>query len=134
MKILLDTHIALWYASSDAKLPEKARELICDGAECVYYSIISLWEVAIKHNISSKRMPVSDTEFADYAENLGFVFQPMEREHIALLKTLHLAPGAQEHRDPFDRMLICQAKAEGMRLLTHDALLQGYNEPCVLLV
>lgn len=134
MNLLLDTHIALWYASNDARLPPKARRLICEEADSVHYSIVSVWEVALKHSISKERMPVSDDEFLEYVEGLQFVFLPIEKQHVSALKTLCLAPGAKEHRDPFDRMLLCQAKTEGLVFLTHDALLQGYEEPCVLVV
>lgn len=134
MRLLLDTHIALWYASDDSKLSPKAKDLIRAPANSVYCSIVSVWEVAIKHSLSTEKMPVSDEKFCGYARRFGDGLLALEERHIAMLKTLRLAPGAKEHRDPFDRMLICQAKAENMTLLTHDALLQGYEEPCVLLV
>ena len=133
MRLLLDTHIVLWYTSGNPQLPDGARRWI-DEADLACYSVISLLEVAIKHGISKERMPTSDEELAAYADEAGLEFLSLEKQHIALLKALRLAPGAKKHLDPFDRMLICQAKAEGMRLLTHDALLAGYGEPCVFLV
>ena len=133
MKLLLDTHIVLWYTSGSERLPDRARKWI-DDADGAYYSIISLLEVAIKHGISSERMPTSDEELAAYADEAGMEFLPLTKQHVSILKTLRLAPEAKKHLDPFDRMLICQAKAENMMLLTHDALLQGYEEPCVLFV
>lgn len=135
MRLLLDTHIALWYVLGDRRLPAKARDLIHGGARSVHYSVVSVWEIAIKHGIAPKKMPISDEKFCTYADSLGFGFVPLARRHIAALKTLRLEQGAKEHHDPFDRMLICQAKVEDdFRLLTHDALLQGHEEPCVLLV
>lgn len=134
MRILLDTHIALWYALGDSRLPAKAKDMIRNGARSVHYSVVSVWEIAIKHSIIPRKMPVSDERFCAYANGLGFGYVPLSRKHIAALKTLRLAPGAKEHHDPFDRMLLCQAKTEGLVLLTHDALLQGYGEPCVLVM
>ena len=133
MRLLLDTHILLWYLTDDAKLPKKAKAMI-DDAEQACYSIISLWEVAIKHSISVERMPVSDEELSVYADKTGFECLPLSKHHVAVLKTLRREPGTREHHDPFDRILLCQAKTENLMLLTHDALLQGYGEPCVLVV
>ena len=133
MRLLLDTHILLWYLTDDAKLPKKAKAWI-DDAELACYSIISLWEAAIKHSISAARMPVSDEELAVYAEKTGIECLPLSRYHVAALKTLRREPGAREHHDPFDRILLCQAKVENMMLLTRDALLRGYTESCVLFV
>ena len=133
MRLLLDTHVVLWYVSGNTKLSVAARRQI-ESAEVACYSAVSLWEVAIKHSISAAVMPTSDEDFAAYADSARLEYLPLSKHHISMLKTLRLAPDAKEHRDPFDRMLICQAKAEGMRLLTHDALLAGYGEPCVFLV
>ena len=134
MRILLDTHIILWYITNDAKLPQNAKEWINSADNEIYYSLISLWEVAIKHLINPDRMPISDEEFAFYADNTGFSTLPLTKQHIQLLKTLHWQENAKEHHDPFDRILICQAKAESMIFLTHDSLIPGYDEPCIILV
>ncbi len=133
MSFLLDTHILLWYATDDGKLSKKAKDLIFN-ADGVYCSIVSAWEVAIKYKLNSAKMPVSGRQFFEYVRRFGCGLLTFKEEHVLALDSLHLAPGAKEHRDPFDRMLICQAKTEGMKLLTHDALLQGYAEPCACLV
>ena len=134
MRLLLDTRIMLWYALGNDNLSSKARSLIFGSGNDIYCSIVSAWEVAIKYNINPSRIPISDEKFLEYVHMLGGGLLALSEKHIVALKTLRLAPDAKEHRDPFDRMLICQAKAEGMKLLTHDALLQGYGEPCVFLV
>ncbi len=134
MKILLDTHIILWYFTNDAKLPKNAEDWINSADNEVYYSIVSLWEVAIKHHINPDRMPISDEEFSEYAEKTGFTCLALSKDHIALLKTLHRKNNTKDHHDPFDRMLICQAKAESMMLLTHDSLIPGYEEPCIVYI
>lgn len=133
MSLLLDTHILLWYASNDGQLSKKARDLIADSGSA-YCSIVSAWEVAIKHNLNPARMPLSGKQFFECIRRFGCGLLALKEEHVQMLETLRLARGAKEHHDPFDRMLICQAKAEGMTLLTHDALLQGYGESCVLRV
>ena len=134
MKLLLDTHIVLWYISDDSRLSEEAKAWINNGENEVYYSLVSVWEVAIKRQIGTRKMPLSDEEFVAYAEESNMNCLTLTKDHIAALKTLALKEAAKEHHDPFDRMLICQAKAENMLFMTHDQLLQGYGEPCVLLV
>ena len=134
MKLLLDTHIVLWYIANDARLSSYMKALISSRDNEVYYSLASLWEVAIKHMISVKRMPVSDEEFSDYAEKSGLKCLYLSKQHIALLKTLRRREDVKEHHDPFDRIILCQAKAENMMLMTHDSAFQGYGEACVLLV
>lgn len=79
-------------------------------------------------------MPLSGKQFFECIRRFGCGLLALKEEHVQMLETLRLARGAKEHHDPFDRMLICQAKVEGMTLLTHDALLQGYGESCVLRV
>ena len=134
MKLLLDTHIVLWYITDDQRLPVLAREMINNPENEVYYSMVSLWEVAIKHQISSQRMPVSDESFSKFAEASGLLCMQLKKEHIAALKTLNRKKEAKEHHDPFDRMLISQAKQENVLLITHDSALTGYDEACILYV
>ena len=134
MKLLLDTHILLWYVTNDARLSLQAKAWIDDPLNDVYYSLVSLWEVAIKHLISHERMPVSDEELSEYAEQSGIRCLNLSKHHISLLKTLHRDENAKPHHDPFDRMLICQAKSENMLLLTHDSLIPDYGESCVVWV
>ena len=134
MRYLLDTHIVLWYITDADKLSDRIKETIGSWGNSIYYSIVSVWEVAIKHQISTLRMPISDEEFSRYAEGSGMTCLPLEKEHIAALKTLRRDTGAEEHHDPFDRMLIAQAKTENMTLISHDRLLRGYGENCVLTV
>ena len=134
MRFLLDTHIVLWYVSDDSRLSEKAKAWISDGENEIYYSLVSVWEVAIKRQAGKQRMPLSDEEFVAYAEGSGMNCLALNKKHIAALKTLALRESAKEHHDPFDRILICQAKSENLILMTHDDALQGYGEPCVLIV
>ena len=134
MKILLDTHILLWTLSNDAKLPEKSKKLIENMENDIYYSIVSLWEVELKRLAHPDTMPVSARQLAKYCEQSGFPMLPVRKEHIFVLDTLKRPQDAPPHKDPFDRMLICQAAAENMLFVTHDSLISGYEEPCILFV
>ena len=134
MRVLLDTHIVLWYIVNDSRMSAQIREIINSRDNEIYYSIVSLWEVAIKRQISRARMPVSDEDFSMWAEASNMRCLLLRKEHIAALKSLKRAENSGEHHDPFDRMLICQAKTENMTFLTHDKLLRGYEENCILCV
>lgn len=134
MKVLLDTHIILWALTDSEKLPVEARRIITSSDNEIFYSIVSVWEVAIKHLSHPEKIPVSEGQFLEYCGMTDYQQLPMTEKHIMTLKTLHRPDDAPKHNDPFDRMLICQAKSEDMLLMTHDSLLPYYNEPCVLSV
>lgn len=132
MNILLDTHIVLWYLNGDSKLSEKAKSYIDDWENNLYFSLASLWEIEIKHIIHPDKMANSASEILDLCKAADFKLLPLNPEHIKLLHTLHRDEKSPPHNDPFDRILISQAKFEEMVFLTHDGLLKYYNEPCVM--
>ena len=134
MKILLDTHIALWAITNTAKLSDETIQMLESRKNEVYYSIASVWEIAIKHKIKPEQMPISEEEFVELCGQTGFTQLLIKQEHICLLKTLSRLENAPRHNDPFDRMLIAQAKSEGMKFMTHDSLLPYYNEPFIISV
>lgn len=134
MKILLDTHIALWAMTDTAKLPEEVIHMLESGKNEVYYSIASVWEIAIKHKIRPEQMPISEEEFVRLCEKTGFMQLSIEPEHIFLLKTLGRPAEAPKHNDPFDRILLAQAKYEKLSLITHDSLIPYYGEECIVSV
>ena len=134
MKVLLDTHIALWTLLDSEKLPIEARKLISQENVEPVFSLISMWEIVIKHAINPNKMPISGAQFLDYCTQAGFQQLMVYEEHVLEVEKLKRDENAPSHKDPFDRMLIAQAKAEGIILLTHDSLLSGYNEPCVMTV
>lgn len=134
MKALLDTHIVLWAVADSARLPEKIKKLLESEENDVYYSTASVWEVAIKHKIRPEQMPVSEEAFVDLCQRTGFVQLPVKSEHIYLLKTLIRPKAAPKHNDPFDRMLLAQAKSENLKFITHDAMFLHYGEDCVIKV
>lgn len=134
MKLLIDTHILLWALLDDDRLLQKARELLTHTENDVYYSIISLWEIELKHLLHPTQMPINAQAIDAYAQKAGFQSFPLHDRHIFALSSLSRPDTAKPHKDPFGRLLICQAKCENMIFLTHDTLLTDYNEPCVCLV
>lgn len=134
MKILLDTHILLWALCNDARLPEKARKLIENENNEICYSIISLWKIEIKHLTHPDAMIVSAKQIAEYCVQSGFQKIAIEESHIYAMTDLKREKDAPPHKDPFDRILICQASTENMIFVTHDSLIGGYSEPCILTV
>lgn len=127
MRLLLDTHIALWRLYKSHRLPAAALALLTDEGNTLFASAASIWEIAIKHKLDrgdgSKWMPVSgDTARIDL-ESAGIPIIPIAATHAALAGAL-----PRHHGDPFDRMLVAQALAEPLRLVTADKALAAYGE------
>jgi PIN domain nuclease of toxin-antitoxin system len=127
MRLLLDTHVALWAITDSPRLAPHARSLILDPANSIYISTASVWEITIKHMIGKGDMPVSGTQTATYFREAGYIELPIVNAHIAQIETL-----PPHHADPFDRLLIAQALAEPLRLLTHDTALSLYSDSVIL--
>lgn len=126
MRLLLDTHIALWAVTLDARLPEETRATIRDPSVEVYVSLASLWEVAIKNAFSKPRRGApfpSTSQALDWFRQTGLDILPIQEAHILALESLPMI-----HGDPFDRLLVAQAVAEPMTLITHDQRLSAYSE------
>ena len=134
MNILLDSHILIWALSNDPRLSDKAKRYIMDSENCIYYSVISVWELTMKHMLYPREIAFNSTELITYCEEAGFVELELTAEDVTFLETLSRPKDAPTHNDPFDRMLICQAKAEDMLFLTHDRLLTDYDEECIVSV
>ena len=131
MKLLADTHILLWAIAKPESLSERARYLLESRENVVFYSLVSVWEVAIKHAINPTNMPVMEERLVELCERTGFAQLPLRAEHIYGVKLLTSPERAPSHKDPFDRLLIAQAKAESLTFLTSDRLLSFYNEDCI---
>ena len=128
--ILLDTHIILWAITRDARLTDKIRRYLLNPSNEIFYSIASMWEVQIKYGV--KKLPISGIDFMHYCEQAGYYKLPVDDLHVQELAGLERDESAPPHNDPFDRILLSQAKAEGFTFLTHDPFFRGYNEPCVV--
>ena len=135
MKVLLDTHILVWFHCRDSELSEKAWKIILDSENDIYYSSVNVWETQIKYLKHKDEINFSGDELDLMSRKAGLLCLPVKPEHCIELKTLSYSDSApRPHKDPFDRILICQAKSEKMMLLTHDSLIPYYNEPCVMSV
>ena len=119
MRLLLDTHVFLWAVAGSPLLKPAARRTI-ESAEQVYVSAVSIWEVAIKARLGKIAADADDLVAA--IEASGFVELPVRAVHAAGVAGL-----APHHNDPFDRLLVAQAIAEPLRLLTADAALLPYG-------
>lgn len=128
MRVLLDTHIALWAISDDIRLPSAAREILTSGEHSVWVSAASVWEIAIKR---SRRGPaalaIGATEAIDLFARAGFALLPVNPDHAAAVE--HLPP---LRGDPFDRIIVAQAMTEPMRLVTSDRKVARYSDAIIL--
>ena len=132
MNLLLDTHIAIWALNDDSALSQKARELILDPDNTIYYSTVSVWEVLLKHARRPDNIPFNETDFSEGCKEAGFVPLGLADKHILAVHTLSRPDTVKEHNDPFDQLLLAQAKVENLSFLTHDELIPGYGEKCII--
>ena len=132
MNLLLDTHIAIWALNDDPVLSEKARDLILDPDNTIYYSTVSVWEVLLKHARRPDSIPFDEADFSAGCREAGFVPLGLADKHILAVHTLHRPENVKEHNDPFDRLLLAQAKVENLSFLTHDELIPDYDEKCII--
>ena len=124
MNLLLDTHIAIWLLHEPDKLPAGIASLLETGEAQAYVSHISLWEIAIKHPLRRNDAPPrSATDTAGDLLAAGVQFLPLDISHILAFERL-----PRLHADPFDRLLLAQALAEGMHLVTRDRNLAVYGD------
>lgn len=124
MKLLLDTHVLLWALTESPRVDAIRKRLLAADNE-VYFSVASVWEIAIKASLG--KLKADAMEVRDAALEGGFVELPILGPHA-----LHVGGLPWHHRDPFDRLLIAQAAAEPMRLLTADEQLLAYGGPVEL--
>lgn len=134
MNLLLDTHILLWALTDNENLSYKARDLLINPDNEIFYSDISLWEIAIKHQKRPSEFNFDEKIVDYYCQESYFIELPLKKRDIFLLSELNRKSGQKPHNDPFDRLLICQAISEELMLLTHDSLIPGYDADCIISV
>jgi PIN domain nuclease of toxin-antitoxin system len=127
MRLLLDTHIALWALTDDAKLSAKARQLLSATENEIFVSAASLWEISIKHALARGEMLVSGEAALEYLRDAGVQILPITAEHAVAVERL-----PDLHDDPFDRLLLAQAVTEPLYLVTHDRQIERYEAPVIL--
>lgn len=119
-KYLLDTHIILWYFQGSNNISKPVRTII-ESKKC-FYSIASLWEIAIKQKLNKLNASFSIPELEFVCEQSNLTLLPITSDSIEITKSLPLI-----HRDPFDRLLIAQAKDFNMILVTKDRFIPQYD-------
>ncbi len=134
MKILIDTHIAIWAVLNDIKLSEKAKEILLDNKNEIFYSTASVWEITIKHMLHPDKIQMNGSLLGKGCEDNGYEVLPILNKHVSSLETLKRQKNAPKHNDPFDRIMVAQAKAEDMMFLTHDSLIPYYMESFIISV
>lgn len=127
MKLLLDTHIFLWWVNDAAELSETARVAISDPGNTCYLSMASCWEMSIKSSLGKLKLKKTVERFvSEQMQQNGFLMLNIELRHIGKVETLEF-----HHRDPFDRLLLMQARTEKMTLVTADSALLDYGIRCI---
>ncbi|OAI55119.1 twitching motility protein PilT [Planctomycetaceae bacterium SCGC AG-212-F19] len=125
MRLLLDTHIFLWYITADPLLPDALRDAIRDPANEVYLSVASVWEAVIKHALGKLPLPRPPAEYLPQQRDVHRIASlPIDEGAF-----VHLASLPPLHRDPFDRLLLAQALQHGLTLVTVDDAVRVYSGP-----
>ena len=123
MRILLDTHVLIWLVEGDKNLSTVARSAIEDEDNSLYLSIASLWEITIKLSLGKLDLQLSVDEMVEsFLIPGGIEILQIETRHLSILRDLPL-----HHRDPFDRLIIAQAQAEKMTLISADGVFDLYD-------
>jgi PIN domain nuclease of toxin-antitoxin system len=122
MKILLDTHIFLWFISGDSQLAADIRDSIRDPANEIYLSAVSIWEAIVKYQLGKLPLPEHPATYLPKQRELHQIASlALDESSVAQLTKLPAL-----HRDPFDRMLVCQALQNGLTIVTVDAAVRAY--------
>ncbi|STX55659.1 Ribonuclease VapC22 [Legionella beliardensis] len=124
MKVLLDTHLILWAAGFPNELPIKARDIIEDESNELFFSAASIWEIAIKSSLQKDNFAVDVRVLRRNLLDNTYIELPIESVHAVFIQNL-----PPIHKDPFDKILIAQATQEGITLLTSDSIVAQYPGP-----
>lgn len=124
MRLLLDTHVVLWWLNDGPQLNQKVRGLLASRSVELFVSVATPWEVAIKHRLG--KLSESGAKLMTELDAQGLPLLTIKAAHLAALETL-----PQHHRDPFDHLILAQAQAEGLTIVTADRLFERYGVPCI---
>lgn len=127
MNFLLDTHLLLWAAGDPDRLSSRARGLIEDAENVLYFSVASLWEISIKRGLGRPDFLVEPRILRRALLDNGYVELVITADHALAVEAL-----PDLHKDPFDRLLVAQARTEGITLLTADSQVAQYGEATAL--
>ncbi len=129
MSILIDTHVFLWAANSEGRLSRSARELLDDPEIPIFFSVASAWEIAIKWSKGRLDLPAKPVEMIkNTIESAGLSQLPITMRDACAVNDLPF-----HHKDPFDRLLVAQARTNGLRLMTADPILERYDVDVIAL-
>jgi PIN domain nuclease of toxin-antitoxin system len=118
-RYLLDTHVFLWWMEKNPRLRKNIRDIISDVNSEIHFSTVNVWELVIKKQVRGLKLP---RNWKKDLRKIGFTHLPITLEHVYSLETLSLI-----HGDPFDRLLIAQARAEKLKLVTADPKIWKYK-------
>ncbi len=124
MKILLDTNALIWWLRDDPKLGPKAKQIIADKDSEVLVSVISLWEVSMKWRVG--KMEYAGSAFLEDLEAEEIYPLGISTEHLLALENMGF-----HHKDPFDHLILAQAKVEGATVITSDHAMTAYGVSCI---
>ncbi len=123
MKLLLDTHIFLWWDSEPTKLSDKVMKILTDKTNTLFVSVVSVWEMQIKKDLGKLVLRTSLATILIEQESKNQIsVLPIEAKHIFGLETM-----PQHHKDPFDRLIIAQANVEDLTVISNDAIFSQYK-------
>jgi len=125
MRLLLDTHSFLWYITNNPKLPRFAYDAIRDRSNEAFLSVVSAWEVFVKYKIGKLPLPAPADEYIESRR----IAHRIESLDLGLAAVSQLLSLTDYHRDPFDRMLICQALQHDLTIVTSDEIFRRYPAP-----
>lgn len=129
MRLLLDTHVAIWAILGDPRLPPQIQDIIDEPANEVVLSVVSLWEIAIKNVLARAGeggVPMSAAAARTFFHGAGYFLLNVSADHAVAVENL-----PPIHGDPFDRLLVAQALFEPLKMVTHDAKVAAYSDAFV---
>ena len=126
MRFLLDTHAIIWYVEDSLELPKQITRIIDNPENEIYISSVSLWEIALKVSLGKLDLRLPLDEFFMNIRSRDFTFLQIEDEYLNRLLGLPFV-----HKDPFDRLIISSALAEGLTIMTTDENIKKYDVSCI---
>jgi PIN domain nuclease of toxin-antitoxin system len=130
VRLLLDTHVAVWAVSDPDRLPASLQAMLTDPANEVFVSVVSIWEIAIKRSLlrAAHKPPFSASQALVHFDAAGFQMLDIKAQHSVLVEDL-----PQHHADPFDRLLVAQSLSEPLRLVSADRQVARYSDTIILI-
>ena len=134
MNILLDTHIAIWAVTDDSRLSSKARDILLNASNTIFFSAVSTLEVNNKRKSKSNNLEFTTSDFVESCLDAGFIELPLLSKHFVAENNLIWNLDHEPHKDPYGRLLLAQAKSENYFLMTHDSIIPLFDEKCIISV